>query len=38
VTAQSLRAEYETLKLRDGKPIEDFALRFTGVFQRLGDL
>jgi transposase InsO family protein len=38
VTTQSLRAEYETLKLRDGEPIEDFTLRFTGVVQRLGDL
>jgi hypothetical protein len=38
VTAQSLRAEYETLKLRDGEPIEDFALWFTGIVQRLGDL
>jgi hypothetical protein len=38
VTAQSFRAEYETLKLRDGEPIEDFALRFTGVVQRPGGL
>lgn len=30
--------EYETIKLRDGESIEDFALRFTGVVQRLADL
>jgi hypothetical protein len=38
VTAQTLRAEYETVKLRDGEAIEDFTLRFTGVVQRLADL
>jgi hypothetical protein len=38
VTAQTLRAEYETIKLRDGESIEDFALRFSGVVQRLGEL
>jgi hypothetical protein len=30
--------EYETIKLRDGEAIEDFALRFACVVQRLADL
>ena len=34
-TAQYLRAEYESIALRDGEPIEDFALRLTGIVQRL---
>jgi hypothetical protein len=41
VTAQTLRAEYETIKLRDGESIEDFVLRFSGIVQHLtevGDL
>jgi hypothetical protein len=39
-TAQNLRAEYESIALREGEPIEDFALRLTGIVQRpatLGD-
>jgi hypothetical protein len=38
VTAQTLCAEYETIKLCDGESIEDFALRFSGVVQRLAEL
>jgi hypothetical protein len=38
VTAQTLRAEYETIKLRDDESIGDFALRFCGVVQRLAEL
>ncbi|CAN6173886.1 unnamed protein product [Urochloa humidicola] len=38
VTVQTLRAEYETIKLRDGEAIEEFALRFAGVVQRLAEL
>ncbi|XP_025815691.1 uncharacterized protein LOC112892792 [Panicum hallii] len=38
LAAQTLRKEYENTKLRDGEAIEDFALRFSGVLQRLGDL
>jgi hypothetical protein len=38
VTAQTLRTEYETIKLGVGEAIEDFALRFSGVLQRLADL
>lgn len=38
MTAQTLRMEYEMIKLRDGEAIEDFALRFSGVVQRLADL
>jgi hypothetical protein len=38
VTAQSLRSEYETIKIRGNEAIEDFALWFTGVVQRLADL
>jgi hypothetical protein len=38
VTAQTLRAEYETIKLRDGESIEDFALRLSGVVQCLAEL
>jgi hypothetical protein len=38
VSAQTLWTEYENIKLRDGEAIEDFALRFAGVLQRLGDL
>ncbi|XP_066360868.1 uncharacterized protein [Miscanthus floridulus] len=37
-TAQNLRAEYESIALRDGEPIEDFALRMTGIVQRLATL
>lgn len=37
-TAQNLRAEYESIALRDGEPIEDFALRLTGIVQRLATL
>jgi hypothetical protein len=38
MTAQTLRTEYENIKLRDGELIEDFALRFSGILQRNGDL
>ena len=34
-TAQNLRTEYETIALRDGEPIEDFAHRLNGIMQRL---
>ena len=37
-TAQNLRTEYESIALRDGEPIEDFALRLTGIVQRLATL
>ena len=37
-TAQNLRADYEAIALRDSKAIEDFALRLTGVVQRLATL
>jgi hypothetical protein len=37
-TAQNLRAEYESIVLRDREPIEDFALRLTGIVQRLATL
>ena len=37
-TAQNLRAEYESIALRDREPIEDFALRMTGIVQRLATL
>jgi hypothetical protein len=37
-TAQNLRAEYESIVLRDGESIEDFALRLTGIVQRLATL
>jgi len=37
-TAQNLRAEYESIALRDGEAIEDFALRMTGIVQRLATL
>jgi hypothetical protein len=37
-TAQNLRAEYEAIALRDGEAIEDFALRLTGIVQRLATL
>ncbi|XP_066358327.1 uncharacterized protein [Miscanthus floridulus] len=30
-TAQNLRAEYESIALREGEAIEDFALRLTGI-------
>jgi hypothetical protein len=36
--AQNLRAEYEAITLREGKAIEDFALRLTGITQRLATL
>jgi hypothetical protein len=38
VSAQTLRAEYKNIKLCDGEAIEDFALHFADVLQRLGDL
>jgi hypothetical protein len=38
VTAQTLRTQYKTIKIRDDEAIEDFTLRFTGVLQRLADL
>jgi len=37
-TAQNLRAEYESIALREGEAIEDFALRLTGIMQRLATL
>jgi hypothetical protein len=37
-TAQNLRTEYEAIALRDGEAIEDFALRLTGIVQRLATL
>ena len=37
-TAQNLRAEYETITLRDGEAIEEFALRLTRIVQRLATL
>ena len=37
-TAQNLRAEYEALKLGDSEAIEEFALRLTGIVQRLATL
>jgi hypothetical protein len=37
-TAQNLRAEYEAIHLREGEAIEDFALRLTGIVQRLATL
>jgi transposase InsO family protein len=37
-TAQNLRAEYEAIAIRDGEAIEDFALRLTGIVQRLATL
>jgi hypothetical protein len=33
--AQNLRTKYETIALRDGEPIEDFAHRLNGIVQRL---
>jgi hypothetical protein len=33
-----LCVEYETIKLRNGEAIEDFALHFSGIVQRLVDL
>jgi hypothetical protein len=38
VTTQTLHTEYENFKLRDSEAIEDFALRFFGILQRLADL
>jgi transposase InsO family protein len=38
VTAQTLRTEYESMKIRGDEAIEDFTLRFTGVLQCLADL
>lgn len=38
MTAQTLRTEYETIKISGGEAIEDFTLRFTGVLQRLANL
>jgi hypothetical protein len=38
VTAQTLHTKYETIKLCDKEAIEDFALRFLGIIQRLADL
>jgi len=37
-TAQNLRTEYENITLREGEAIEDFALRLTGIVQRLATL
>jgi len=37
-TAQNLRAEYESIALRDGEAIEDFALRLSSMVQRLAKL
>jgi hypothetical protein len=37
-TAQNLCTEYESIALRDGEPIEDFALCLTGIVQRLATL
>jgi transposase InsO family protein len=37
-TAQNLRAEYESIALRDGEAIEDFALRLSSMVQRLATL
>ena len=36
--AQNLHAEYESIALREGEAIEDFALRLTGIVQRLATL
>jgi hypothetical protein len=36
--AQTLHAEYETIKLRDEEAIEDFVLRFFDIIQHLADL
>lgn len=38
MSTQTLRMEYENIKLRDAESIEDFALRFSAILQRLGDL
>lgn len=38
VTAQMLHTKYETIKLCNKEAIEDFALRFLGIIQRLADL
>jgi hypothetical protein len=38
VSAQTLRTEYDNIKLHDGEAIEEFALRFAGILQRLEDL
>jgi len=37
-TAHNLRTEYEAISLRDDETIEDFALRLTGIVQRLATL
>ena len=37
-TVQNLRTEYEAISLRDDEAIEDFALRLTGIVQRLATL
>jgi hypothetical protein len=37
-TAQNLRVEYKSIALREGEPIKDFALRLTGMVQRLATL
>jgi hypothetical protein len=34
-TAQTLRAEYESIALRPGEAIEEFALRLTNITQRI---
>ena len=36
--AQNLHAEYESITLREREAIEDFALRLTGIVQRLAML
>jgi len=37
-TAQNLHTECEAIALHDDEPIEDFALRLTGIVQRLATL
>lgn len=37
-TAQTLRAEYESIALRPGEAIEEFALRLTNITQRMAAL
>jgi len=37
-TAQSLRAEYEQIKFKDGESVEEFALRLSNLVQRLAIL
>jgi hypothetical protein len=37
-TAQSVRAEYEGIKFKEGESVEDFSLRLTNLVQRLAVL